>query len=457
MSLRFYQGLYNSLFLTAGTFLLPHFLVRLRQSNEPGRLWRERCGIFSEELITEARTGSWIWIHAVSVGEVLAVRELIQQLKLKLAPGAHILLTTVTPTGQKLAASLEGDAIRVCYFPFDLTGCIRNFLNVFRPKCILLAETEIWPNLVLEACRVGVPVGIINARLSEKSLKRYQRFRFLFKPVFERLQFIFTQTEEDKERFLKLGIPFDKIRTLGNMKYDNVRFEVLPSPSQTLLRQEWGFHSADQIIVAGSTHSGEEKTILEIFHQLQPQFQSLKIMIAPRHVERSRSIGAMTRRFGLKAQYASERDPKQDFDVLILDQIGILKHLYAIADVVFVGGSLICRGGQNPIEPASFKKPILHGPYVMNFEKVYRALHEELGALVVKDKEQLSFALNRLLRDESERQDLGERAYASVKKLQGATQRHLEVLTSWLTPALAERKHDDEVHANLFSKVGGGV
>ena len=452
----FYEFLYNFSFSVMSLGMFPHFLVRLKQSKDPGRMWRERCGNFSEAFKLKARSHDWIWIHAVSVGEVMAVREFIEKLCIRF-PHFKVLLTTVTPTGQKIAKSMENHQITVCYFPFDMTRSVRRFFNIFRPHFLLLAETEIWPNLILEAHRENVPVGIINARLSEKSLKRYQRFAGLFKPVFKRIAFVLAQEEKDKQRFLKLGLPFEKTIALGNMKYDNVKLETLLSHRVAALKQEWGFQSEDFILVAGSTHNGEEKMLLETFQQLQPQYQSLKIMIAPRHIERSHQIGALAQRFGLKALYASERDRKQDFDVLILDQIGVLKHLYAIADVVFVGGSLIRRGGQNPIEPASFKRPILHGPHVMNFEKVYRVLHEECGALEVKDQVQLAFALNRLLQDSDERRDLGERAFQSIQRLQGATDRHLDRLLEWLSPALAERKQDVEVHTNLLSKVSGGV
>lgn len=429
--------LYNLGFLVFGLWYLPFFLLKIRQAENPQRLVRQRLGLFDTGFREKIIGKKIVWIHAVSVGETLAVERFIQEF-LETAPEYHVVLSTVTPTGQKVAKKLESDRVTLCYFPFDLTFAVRRFLTALDPECLLLVETEIWPNLLTEARHAKIPVGILNARLSDRSARRYCRFRGFFRRLFECLDFVLVQTPLDAERFTAAGTPAERVQVLGNMKFDRDP-GPLPSVAATeSLREEWGFAAGDLVLVAGSTHPGEEKMINRIYEDLKPRYPTLKVLLAPRHIERSAQLARYFKSKGWQVRLATQAATPAGFDVVILNQLGILKHLYAIADVVFVGGSLIRHGGQNPIEPAHFKRPIFHGPFVGNFEYIYRMLDKEGGAIVVQDQEQLGFAIGRVLRNHKEARDLGENAYRVVTQLRGATKRHVEWLMHFLRSRLRE-------------------
>ncbi len=425
--------IYNLAFFIFGLVYLPIFLVKIRQAEDRRELLRQRLGLFSPSLREKFLGKKVLWIHAVSVGEVVAVQKLIEKF-LEACPDYHLVMTTVTPAGQKIAKQMESDRLTACYFPFDFTFSVRNFFKVMGPECLLLVETEIWPNHLTEAKESRVPVGIINARLSSKSVKRYKKFLPFFKPLFNRLDFIFAQSPEDSGRFESLGIEAPKIQVLGNMKFDNIPEIGLTSEALRDIRKKLGFCDEDRIFIAGSTHPGEEEAVAEAFLNLSERYPELKCLIAPRHIERSNLIAARLRKKGLKVRLASEPlAGNLPFQVLLLDQMGILKQLYAISDVVFMGGSFIRHGGQNPIEPAYFKRAILHGPFVFNFGTIYQMLDQEGGALLVRDEDQLRFALGRLLEDPKERTLLGKNAFEVVSSLRGATDRHLEECLKFLT------------------------
>ncbi len=452
----FLAFLYNAAFLVFGMGYLPIFLTKIRQAESPARLLRERLGLLSDSLSQKCRGKEVIWVHGVSVGEVMAARKLIQGF-LDRAPAYRVVLTTVTPTGQRIAKEMEGERLSVCYFPFDLTFAVERFFKAIRPRCLLLVETEIWPNLLSAAKRFSVPVGIVNARLSPRSSARYGRLPFIFRPLFSGLDFVLAQSEEDALRFVSLGVARDRVQSLGNIKFDGVDLaDAFAAPSEALKKQ-WGFHPQDRIWICGSTHPGEEEILLQVYERLQPIFPSLKLILAPRHIERSTKLAQRIRASGWKVRCATDTESQGPLDVLLLDRLGILKQLYAIADVVFVGGSLIHHGGQNPIEAACFKRAILHGPHTFHFEKVYQALDSEAAALAVRDAEGLHLTLKRLLHDEAACTRLGESAFRVISALQGATQRHLDWIFDFLTPSAQERIHDVEFHEKLFPSAGGRI
>ncbi len=428
--------LYNTAFLFFGAAYLPVFLMKALRADSPKDLFCQRLGFFYRAWQEKFLGKKIIWIHAVSVGEVLACAKFLEECQRRF-PGYHFVLTTVTPTGQKVAKKFEGRGITVCYFPFDLTFCVRSFFKTLGPECLLLVETEIWPNLLMEAKRAHVPVVIVNARLSPRAFSRYRRALFFLKKLFLQLDFVLAQTPEDAARFAALGVPSERLAVLGNMKFDNVSLEDTdPALLGQSLRREWGFHGEDLIWVAGSTHPGEEKIIVETYLDLRAQYPALKLVLAPRHIERSKALSRWLKREGLHVLSATtglsisrERGP---FDVLLVDCLGLLKNLYALADVVFVGGSFVKRGGQNPIEPAGFRRAMMHGPNVFNFQYIYSRLNAEGAAICVRDKSQLDFAVRRLLNNPSERIELGDHAFQTVKALQGATRRYLGWLAGFL-------------------------
>ncbi len=439
--------IYNLAFFLFGLVYLPVFMLKARRSGNPVMLLRERLGIFSRAWRESFLGKKVIWIHAVSVGEVVAAGPFLQEASERF-PEYHFVLTTVTVTGQETARKLQGKNWTVCYFPFDFTFAVRSFFRVLGPECLLLMETEIWPNLLTEARRAHVPVGILNARLSEKSCRRYRRVLFLMKGLFEKLDFVLAQTPEDARRFAALGVPENRLRVFGNLKFDAMPLPDLDLESMAAVtRREWGFREEDLIFAAGSTHPGEEKIVVDVFCQLRERHRTLKCILAPRHVERSVHLARWLQRQGLAVRRATDVSSRKVFDVLLVDCLGVLKHLYAAADAAFVGGSLVDHGGQNPIEPAGFKRPVLHGPNVQNFHAVYATLDGEGGALLVRDADQLLFALRRLLEHPEERQEIGRNAFSSLQKLRGATQHHLEWLSQFLNKkSQMERIQHADVH-----------
>lgn len=454
--------LYNLAFAVFAVFYLPVFLIKLRQAEDPGALWRERCGIFPASWREKFQGKKVIWLHAVSVGEVMAIERFLEEW-LAASQEYHFLLTTVTPTGQRVARKLAGKNVQVSYFPFDFTVVVKRFLDFFKPVCLLLVETEIWPNLVAEAGRRGIPVGMINARLSERSLKQYRRFDWAFRPLWPHFGFVLAQTSEDAERFRKLGISPESVREMGNMKFDQ---SPALDPSKGAgsggvdiagLRAAWGCGSQDLLWIAGSTHPGEEETLVQVFTVLRKRFPALRMILAPRHIERSKALLNQLKKFSIKTVLSTQRKEGDVFDVLVLDQLGILRNLYQAADLVFMGGSLIPHGGQNPIEPARFEKAILHGPHIFNFQKIYRELDSDGGAREVSAQDELSSAAAGILGDEGRRAEMGRKAFQIINRLRGASKRQ----AGWILTFLRGRAPQERIFSHgqsqeLFSAVGGG-
>ncbi len=435
--------IYNLAFFVFALFYMPVFFMKLRQAEKPGKLLRERFGVF--EKSAGKKEGRTLWLHAVSVGEVMAVRR-FTELFLEKFPGWNIVLTTVTPTGQKIAAQMEGLRLEAHYFPFDFDFLHAKFIERFKPALILLAETEIWPNMIIEAGRKKIPVGIINARLSEKSKKGYKRAGFLLGGLFRRLDFVLAQSAADRGRFVELGVPAARTEVMGNLKFDNQA--AADSRGPAALKAEWGFLPDELVWIAGSTHPGEEEQLLQVFFELRAGFPALKLILAPRHIERAGSILASSKSAGLRAALASAKPGQGSFDVLVLDRMGVLRSLYQLAEIVFMGGSLVPHGGQNPIEAAFFQKPVLYGPHVFNFQEVYEKLGQENGVVSVDGAAGLKKSLEGLLADPARRSELGSNALVAVRKLQGAAKRHVE----WLSVFLSSPERTQHVSAdkNLF-------
>ena len=455
--------LYNLAFIVFAIGYFPIFLVKLRQAEDPDALWRERRGIFPKEWAGKFAGKRVIWLHAVSVGEVMAVEPFIREWLVSV-PEYDLLLTTVTPTGQRIAKKIAGERIHVCYFPFDLTPVVKRFLDLFKPVCVLLVETEIWPNLLTEAKARNIPVGVINARLSERSFKRYRIFPWLFKPLWEKLDFVLAQSEGDAGRFKRLGIAEESVRDMGNMKFDQAEWSQENAVEIAGLRQAWGYAAGDLVWIAGSTHPGEEEALMAIFKTLRERFPTLKMIFAPRHIERSKGLLRQLEKYGFSMALSVGRKEgsgsggqRSAPQVQILDQLGVLKNLYGIADLVFMGGSLIPHGGQNPIEPARFSKAIIHGPHVFNFNQIYHQLDCDGGALRISAPDELSSAAAELLANESKRHEMGQKAFQIVNRLRGASKRQV----GWIQTFLRSRRPSERItgngqHEELLSPLSGG-
>ena len=373
-----------------------------------------------------------IWVHAVSVGEVLAVSRLVKTLDDAL-PGYFVVISTTTRTGQALARERFG-ANRVFYCPLDLPWAVRSYLNALQPRLFVLAETEFWPNLLSGCFRRGVPVAVVNARISDRSWPRYRRSRWLWRPFLERLSCVLAQSQTDADRLKAIGCRPERVAVAGNLKFD-VRAAVEADATRQLRLLAKGL----RLVVAGSTLEGEESVVLEAWPRLLASDPQLVLVLAPRHPERFEAVAALLDRSGLSWVRRSDWHslPSQLLkslrggQIVLLDTIGELASVYSLAAAAFVGGSLIPAGGHNPLEPAQFAIPIVMGPHYANF----RAITEELlahDALRIAAKDELAAALIDLLRDSAASRAMGEQAKQVFASQAGATVRSVDAICELL-------------------------
>jgi 3-deoxy-D-manno-octulosonic-acid transferase len=392
---------------------------------------RRRLGI----AVSSPRAPQPIWLHAVSVGEVLAATRLVRELEIAL-PEHPIIVSTTTRTGQALARE-RFDANRVFYCPLDLPWAVRAYLNALQPRMLILAETEFWPNLLSACHRRGIPVAVVNARISDRSWPRYRRLRLLWKPFLSRLSRVLAQTETDAERLLELGCR--AVSVSGNLKFD-VRIAAEAEATRLLRAASAGL----QLIVAGSTLDGEESALLTAWPQVLAAAPQSALLLAPRHPERFAAVAALLQRSGFswsrRSQWPENELPAlQPGGIVLLDTIGELASVYSLASVAFVGGSLIPAGGHNPLEPAQFSVPIVMGPHTNNF----RAMVDDLlahQALRVAGAETLAQTLRDLLQNREEAAQMGRRARAVFDQQAGATRRSIEALMELLQPPIEKNR-----------------
>jgi 3-deoxy-D-manno-octulosonic-acid transferase len=399
---------------------LPAFLARRRRAGY-GRNLAQRLGRLGHGLPPEPRC----WIHAVSVGESAAAVPLVEGIRRRW-PELGIVVTTITPTGARIVAErLAGTAVHR-YFPIDLPGPVRRALDAARPRFFIAIETELWPNFLRALARRRVPAMIANGRISDRSFRRYHWVRGLMRRVLADVAVFAMQTEEDARRIIALGAPRERVVVTGNLKSD-----LLPeaSPDDARWRERLGLGADARLWIAGSTHRGEEALVLDAFAQARARCPQLALILAPRHPERTGEVEALIRERGLGAVRRS-RLPGDAAPgaIVILDTVGELAALYALAEVVFVGGSLVPVGGHNVLEPAMRGKPVLTGPHTSNFREGVELLQRSGGGLVVKDGADLARELRRLLEDRDLARRMGEAARLAFAGRQGAVSATLDLV-----------------------------
>lgn len=335
-----------------------------------------------------------LWIHAVSVGEVLAVADFIKQN----AGDKKIILTTSTPQGQALAQSKLGNFCEgICYFPYDYKFAVRSAIKAINPAAIIIVETEIWPNFVTEAKKAKIPVIIANGRISDATFKSYRRLCFFFTQVFENFHAILAQSEEDAKRFIEIGAKPNIVRTMGNVKFD-----IAPPDTKIKETLEKTYNKGDfKVIVAGSTHKGEDEIILNAFSRLKNKDAGLRLIIAPRHLERISEVEVLVKKTNLKYSLKTRGADLAVADVILLDTTGELANLYSIADVAFLGGSLNETGGHNPLEATVWGVPVVSGPNIKNFRVIYRELIKNGCAKIINNGIELGDELKKMLQNTS--------------------------------------------------------
>lgn len=392
----------------------------------------ERLG-FVPERIKRTVSGPVIWIHAVSVGEVLAIVGLAKELREEF-PAGRVVISTTTHTGQKLARERFGER-DVFFFPVDFAWAIRPYLNALKPNIVVLAETEFWPNFIHLSKHSGAHLVVANARISDRSLPRYQKFRGLLARVLQDISIFLCQSAEDARRLRSIGAPTDRVITGGNLKFDA---EPPPDSNEVVskLQDSVEIQGRGPIIVAGSTVAGEEELVIGAFRELIPQFPEALLVLAPRHKERFEIAAQLLEKSQLPFVRRSTLNgtPLGTEKVLLLDTIGELAATYSVADVAFVGGSLVPSGGHNILEPANFGVATIVGPHTENFRDIIDQFKSNNAVLVCKASD-FAKELCRLLGDDAERIAIGERGLNVLLCNRGATERTIEVISVLLGPA----------------------
>jgi 3-deoxy-D-manno-octulosonic-acid transferase len=367
-----------------------------------------------------------LWLHAVSVGEVAAAAPLARALRAE-RPGCPLLVSTVTDTGRAMARDRIPEAAATVFFPLDFTFAVRRALASVAPRAVLLAETEIWPNF-LRACRLrGVPVAVVNGRISSRSFRRYRLVRGPLGRVLADITCFGMQTAADAERIVALGAPEARVHVTGNLKFDVLGpGGAAAQPGD--VRRDLGVDAGRPVLVAGSTHRGEEAAVLDAWAALRAGRPGLILVLAPRHPERCGEVEGLLRERGLAWVRRSAGAATAGADVVLLDTVGELGRLYAAADAAFVGGSLVAVGGHNILEPAAAGAPIVVGPHLENFAEIAAAFREGRAMVSVRDARALPGALARLLEDREGARALAARARAVLEAHRGATRRTLDLL-----------------------------
>lgn len=414
--------IYSFLFYCLTPFIISRLLWRSLKNPAYRQRILERFGFYLQSYQQNV-----IWFHAVSVGECEAIFPLIRLIQTR-QPQLPILITTTTPTGSARVKTVLGETVQHFYLPYDLPDVVSRFLNTFKPKIAVIVETEIWTNL-FHACHAKkIPLYVINARLSEKSVRGYQKIPFLILPALNSISKIASQSETDKKRFIQIGAKTEKIENLGNIKFDITIEEEIFSQARILKSEQF---SNRFVFIAASTHEGEEALIFETYKSLKKQIPQLLLAIAPRHPERFLSVKNLAENAKLQVVIRTTKQicTKQT-DVFLIDTLGELKLFYATADIAFVGGSLVPIGGHNILEPAAAGVPVLFGSEMKNFAFIAEKMLEAKAALQCKNIADLETKILELYNQTPLRNTLQDNAKNFVANNQGATERVYQSLFS---------------------------
>jgi 3-deoxy-D-manno-octulosonic-acid transferase len=440
--------LYRVLTAVSAFIIAPYFALRAWRRGDPARTFRERLGILPPDVIARAaaafppggRTNGSpgaIWIHAVSVGEVLAAKPLIEALRRRF-PRRLVFVSTTTETGQRLARERLPSADGIFYFPLDWVVPVRRALRAIRPALVIIMETEIWPNFLHEARRNGVRVVFANARISERSFARFQRWKFVsgafFAQALAAADLFLAQSAADSARLLAIGAPEERIQVTGNLKYENEPPDA--GPFSAWLKDQITRQERWPVIVAGSVVAEEEEAVLAAFDVVQRQWRHALLVLAPRKPDRFDAAAQIVSEGGWEVVRRSRLDLGTPFDenadVLLLDSIGELATLYALADAAFVGGSLVPAGGHNILEPAWFSLPPVFGQSMENFQEMAAQFLAAHAAIQVSSSRQLGKVWVQLIEDDASRRRMGKAARELCERNRGATERSLELIAAVL-------------------------
>lgn len=404
----------------------PFIWKRIKNEKDFYGDWKERIGIYKKEFVINLKKRKNIWIHTVSIGEFLSVIPLINGLKKE----NSIVVSFTTKTGRKVAEEKIKDIYKI-YFPFDISFIVKKVIKILNPKLIVIVETEIWPNLLLNSYKKKIPIIIVNGRLSDKSFKRYKKLKFIMKKILPLFSKIITRSEEEKEKILNLGAKKENVIVGGSMKFD-MAFEISKNINSEEIRKRCRIDKDKKVIVFGSIHPDEEEGIVKLIERIQQKFKNLIFIIVPRYLDRT-NIYKILDDFGVsyikRTEYEKE---KRSFEVLIVDTYGELNNFYSICDFAFVGGSLNGYGGQNPVEPASFGKCVICGKDMFLLKEEWEIIKKYNGGIEVCDFEELYEKIVFLLENPEITRELGQNSYRAVIENKGAVEKTLKIINSYL-------------------------
>jgi 3-deoxy-D-manno-octulosonic-acid transferase len=414
------RHLYSVIFTLAIPFILLRLLWRGSRAPAYFKRWDERFGLKPAPTSNKPV----IWIHAVSMGEVEAARPLVDSMQSQY-PQHQILITTMTPTGSARVLSLYGEKVLHCYLPYDLPFSVKRFLGSVRPAIGIIMETELWPNLIHYASQQSIPLVLANARLSARSAAGYQRIAKLTKTMLQQLTLIAAQSQDDRKRLIALGADKDSVHAVGNLKFE-ISLPASLSEEAEALRTLWGNRP---VFIAASTHEGEDEIILNASRRIRAEFPDLLLILVPRHPERFDKVAALSQRSGFKILRRSEQGMcTREIQVLVVDTMGELPLFYGTADIAFVGGSLVPRGGHNLLEPAALGRPVVIGPHYFNFNEISRQFLAANAAIEINSSESLAETVITLFRSPQKRADMGQAGQQLIQHSQGAGQRLLNLI-----------------------------
>jgi 3-deoxy-D-manno-octulosonic-acid transferase len=426
--------LYNVLLGVASLFAIPYFAIRVMLTGKYRKSLGPKFGLTFSGVFESMKGEPRIWIHAVSVGEVTAAAPIVSSLR-NHYPGACIVLSTGTETGQEMARRIVRGATGFIYYPLDIPWVIRKVLHQVKPDIFVPTETELWPNFIRICKESGVKIVMVNGRISPRSFKKYTLTRFFWKHILESIDEIGVISDVDAQRMRVLGMPPSRVHVLGNAKYDSLATQASPVLREEMARR-LNMTREDRVFVAGSTHDGEEQIVLDVYERLLKRCPDIKLIIVPRHIERGQAVLAMVRGRGFEDSITMTEieNGKQRVDerVVVIDVIGELFKAYSLATVVFCGGSLVPRGGQNILEPAAWGKVVFYGPSMDDFRDEKDFLEKSGAGITVNNGADLLEGILKLLSDPDELVRRGEEGRSAVVANVGAAQRYAHMIRSHL-------------------------
>jgi 3-deoxy-D-manno-octulosonic-acid transferase len=427
--IRVVRFFYNLLFPIVLLVLLPGFLLRMTRRGNYRHKFGQRFGIYSAGVREKLAGMNRVWVHAVSVGEVNIALKLIQSLREE-DPGLAFVLSTTTSTGFKLAVSRKSAWLEPIYSPLDFYPIVRRVVRLIRPRCLILVEAEVWPNLLWEVRQIGAKTALVNARLSPRSEKRYRLARRITAPIFNQLDLLCLQEPRDADRWKSLGLDPAKLVLTGSIKFDDGATAHRTARDFRPVLEGIGIPKGAPVLLGGSTFEGEELILAEVYKELRRSHPDLFLILVPRHHERADAVARQLEMTGLTVLRRTNSLPEGRPDVLLVDTTGELAGWYLCATVVFVGKSLCAKGGQNPAEPITAGVPVIFGPHMQNFSTLTRSFLQVDGAMEVKDANEIHNAVSALLASPDRRAAMVANAAKCLEIHRGATNKTVDLLQS---------------------------